>query len=113
MGATLSLGRREEATPVFSAEAHYGEVHGSDARYVQGKNYFGHAGQFLREAPPEAWMAPLSAEQEQARRLQMQKNKGFFNAAKKPGSPGASVPQSVIAAERENAQARAAEHRAS
>lgn len=101
-----------ELLPQFDPEAHYGEVYGEQGvNFVQGRNYFGHRKQFVREAPEAAWLTPLSAEQERERQKKLRENKKFFGAAKAQRNDGG-VPESVVKAERENAQARAAEHRA-
>ena len=98
--------------PTFDHDAHFGEVFGVEGvRYVQGRNYFGHKHQFVREAPRDAWLAPLTEEQERARQKQMRDNRKFFGNAKTHRNEGA-IPQAVLDAERENSQARAAEDRA-
>jgi hypothetical protein len=108
-----TLGLKKAQQPPMDFDAHYGEVHGRDdgVRYVQGKNFFGHKGQFIGEAPEAQWLAPLTREQEDNRREQMLKNRKFF-AASKPRINDTGMPQAVINAERENARARAAENAA-
>lgn len=121
MGATLSLKKPDEQVsselpehgPSFDPEAHYGEVAGIEGvRYVQGKAFFNVRGDYVRAAPKHMWLAPLTAEQEQQRRKQMQGNKKFFGPAKNIVPGTATIPQAIINAERENAQARAAESQA-
>ena len=99
--------------PKMNFAKHHGEVYGDadGARYIQGKNYYDHLGNFLREAPKHAWLPELTAEQEDDRRRQMQANKKFFGSAR-PRLNDTGVPQTVVNNERENAQARAAERSA-
>lgn len=118
MGATLSLGKKEpvaappEHGPEFDPASHFGEVCGVDGvRYVQGKSLFNVAKRYVRPAPREMWLAPLTPAQEQLRQKQMQNNKRFFFSGA-PLARAAAVPQKIVDAERENAQARAAETRA-
>lgn len=120
MGATLSLrkpGSEEsvkapESGPKLDTSAHYGEVCGMQGiRFVQGKAFFNHLGEYVGPAPKHMWLAPLTAEQEAQRRKQAQGNKKFFGTPKNL-APGAGVPLAIINAERENAQARAAESQA-
>lgn len=119
MGATLSLKKTDgeppaavEHGPVLDTNAHYGEVCGMQGiRYVQGKAFFNHLGEYVGPAPKHMWLAPLTEEQEQQRRRQAQGNKKFFGPAKNL-APAAAIPQAVLNAERENAQARAAESQA-
>jgi hypothetical protein len=120
MGATLSLKRPgseekpepQEHGPAFDHEAHFGEVAGMEGvRYIQGKAMFNVQGTYVGPAPKHMWLAPLAAEQEMQRRKQLQGNKKFFGPPKNI-APGVGIPQAVINAERENAQARAAESQA-
>lgn len=117
-GATLRLGAREEvktppaAGPAFDEDAHFAEVCGVEGvRYVQGKSLFNNAKKYVRPAG-ELSLAPLTAEQEQARRKQRMANKKFFGVAAAKKTADASVPQTILQAERENARARAAESQA-
>lgn len=117
--ATLRLGPKEEVKtppehgPEFNADAHFAEVYGMDGiRYVQGKALFNNQKKYVRPAPPEMWLTPLTAEQEKKRRDQIMTNKKFFGAAVAKKAGDASVPQSIVQAERENARARAAESQA-
>ncbi len=107
--ATLKLKKDEEESPFvpdFDKDAMYAEVGGVEGvYYLQGRNYFARGGQYVREAPQAQWMAPETPEQRRNRQMQTIKNKKFFH---KPVAP-AVVPESIINAERENAQARAAE----
>jgi hypothetical protein len=112
MGDTLSLKKE----PPMDFDGHYGEVHGpggdpDGVRFVQGRKLYGNKGQFVKDAPKEMWMTPLTQEQEDNRRRQMQANRKFFAAAK-PRVNDTGVPQAVVNAERENARARAAENAA-
>lgn len=118
-GATLRLGAREETKtppehgPEFNADAHFAEVCGiTGVRYVQGKALFNVAKKYVRPAPPEMCLAPLTAEQEKTRRNQIIANKKFFGAATAQKVANASMPQAIVQAERENARARAAESQA-
>jgi hypothetical protein len=98
-------------TPVFDPNAHYAEIWGEEGvRYVQGKNFFGNNKQFVREAPKAQQLAPLTEEQERDRQKRLQANKRFFGKAQAARNDGA-IPAAIVAAERENAQARAAEDR--
>ena len=110
--STLGIHKPKEPTPVFDPEANYAEIHGPGAvKYLQGCHVFSHQGVYIESVPKEQGLPPLTAEQEQARRVQMQKNKKFFGTAKaKPAN--AAIPQKVIEAQRENAQALMAEHQA-
>jgi hypothetical protein len=119
-GATLRLGKPEmpsqatapEHGPKFDPAQHFGEVGGMDGvKYVQGKALFNNAKTYVGPAPKEMWLAPLTPRQETDRQKQIQANKKFFHAGTKVVKDAA-VPQTIIAAERENAQARAAESRA-
>ena len=115
--STLKLGGgggavKKEPVPVFDRDGHYGEVGGMDgAKYIQGKNLFGPGGNFIREADKNQWLAPLTPEQERNRLAQKARNSKFFASAK-PRINEAGVPSQVIAVERENSQARAAEEQA-
>jgi hypothetical protein len=110
--STLGIHKPKEATPVFDPEGHYAELHGvGPTRLLQGCHIFTKMGVYIESVPKEQGLPPLTAEQEQARRVQMQKNKKFFGTAKaKPAN--AAIPQKVIEAQRENAQALMAEHQA-
>lgn len=103
---------KKEAAPVFDPSGLFGEVGGIEGvRYVQGKSLFGNVKQYVGPAPESMWMAPLTKEQTEQTRKRDLANKKFFGAGKTL-APGAAVPQAVINAERENAQARAAESQA-
>jgi len=94
--------------PVFDPNERYGEVGGIEGvGYIQGKNYFSPNKQFRREAPEDQWMRAFTAEEKLNLRKQVAKNVKFFGT-KKNVAP-AKIPESVIKAEQENAQARAAE----
>lgn len=96
----------------FDNNGHYGEVGGMDGvRYVQGKSLFNNIKQYVRPAPEHMWLAPLTKEQVEQTRKRELANRKFFGGAKNL-APGAAIPQAVINAERENAQARAAESQA-
>lgn len=101
-----------EHGPVLDESAHYGELFGMEngARYVQGKALFNVAKKYLCPAEPHMYLQPLTAEQEQARRMQLVKNKKFFGTAKVAKIAGA-IPQKVLDAQRENAQMLAVEAR--
>lgn len=100
-----------EHGPAFDDDAHSAEVYGMDGvRYVQGKALFNNAKNYVGPAPKEMCLAPLTAEQEHARRLQLIKNKKFFGAPKISKIVGA-IPQRVLDAQRENAQMLAVESR--
>ena len=109
--STLSLNAvAGKAVPAQPKEldwaAHYGEVGGVDGvKFVQGKNFFNAVGKFVREAPKECWLAPLTAEQESDRRARMRKNGQVIG--KRP--PEAEMPKHLVDAMRENALAQAAE----
>ncbi len=117
--AQLKL-RKEEPTasapaqdPVFDPDGHKGEVGGMQGvKWIQGKYLFGNNGAYLGIAPESMWMTPLTPEQEKDRRLQLLKNKRFFNGGKVAATVKGTVPQAVLNAERENKQALAAESRA-
>lgn len=102
-----------EAKPVFDPSANFGEVCGMDGvRYVQGKSLFGNIKQYVGPAPEAMWLAALTPAQEQEARKRALANRKFFGSQNKNLAPGAAIPDAVIKAERENAQARAAESQA-
>ena len=108
--ATLNLKTPAPASPVFDHDDHYMEVHTPEGvQYVQLKNMFNRAFKFVKEAPPELQLAPLTAEQRRNLQVQRQKNAKFFGSAKPAAIKEAGIPKAVVDAERENAKARAAE----
>lgn len=110
--ATLNLKTPASAIPVFDHDDHYMEVHTPEGvQYVQLKNMFNRSFKFVKEAPPELQLAPLTAEQRRNLQVQRQKNAKFFGSAK-PKMNESGIPKVVADAERENAKARAAEHQA-
>lgn len=112
-GTTDAKGTDDFVTPDFDPNALFGEVGGMDGvRYVQGKSLFGNVKQYVGPAPEHMWLAPLTKEQSEQARKRDLANKKFFGASGKTLAPGAAIPQAVINAERENAQARAAESQA-
>lgn len=97
---------QETASPVFNPERLAAQVcTDRGACFVQGKYLFTLKGVFVGEAPKELWYLP-TAEQEENNR----KARAKFRAreiAKRVPKPA--IPDKVIEASRENAQARAAE----
>lgn len=107
--STLNLKKDEPKEPTFDESAHYGEVGGVEGvRYVQGDNLFDNAKRFVRVAPDNMKMKPLTMDQELDRRARLQANKKFFAQAKPV--KGGEMPENVVNAQRENSRARAAEH---
>lgn len=100
-----------EKPVAFDPDAPTNEIGGMEGvKYLQGKNFFNPAKLFVRQAPKEMWMAPLTPAQEVARKRQILQNKKFLAGVAKPQT--AAMPQAILNAERENARARAAETQA-
>lgn len=93
--------------PQFDPDAHHGEVMGVDGvRWVQGRNYFDNLQRFVKQAPKEAWMAPLTADQEIDRRQRVAHNRRVALGRRTAEAP---LPEHVIRSRQENARAEAAE----
>lgn len=94
--------------PELDPSAHYGEVGGvPGVKYVQGDYFFKPDGSFHSLAPEGQRLAPLTKEQEADRQRRMAQVKKLWGS--KLAQSAAAIPASVVAAEKENARARAAE----
>lgn len=101
MAAPLSLKK-----PQFDENEFYGETGGIEGvHYIQGRNYFNTRKDFVREAPQNEWLRSFTPVERMNKRKQDAKNTKFYS---KPLAI-AQIPESVLRAERENAQARAVE----
>lgn len=116
--ATLSLKPRVESkveepveTPVFDPERLAVQTYSAEGGqgFIQGKNFFGSNGRFIREAPENLWYI-CTPEQEENNRKQRARQRQIFG--KKAGTTTGGVPSlpaKLLQAARENAGARAAE----
>ena len=93
--------------PVLDRESSYAEIGGMElegVKYQQGRNYFSPGGHFVKECKGPG-LPEETPEQKKNRQIQAMKNKKFFGKKATP----AEIPRALLDAERENAQARAAE----
>jgi hypothetical protein len=99
----------EVVTPIFDPERLAVQSYSGAAQgFIQGKNFFGPTGNFIRELPEAEWYI-TTAEQEENNRKARARQRQLFG--KKPGeasnAPG--LPAKLLTMARENTRALAAE----
>lgn len=100
----------EATKPVFNKDRHHAEIYGEPGiRYAQGKGLFNARGDFVRYAEGPGEPVLTDEEEEAVRRARLRKQKTFGRQVQ---IAVAAIPQKVLDAQRENAQALAAESQA-
>jgi hypothetical protein len=119
-GGTLSLGRPQAApepesakpveTPVFDPERLAVQTYSAEGGqgFIQGKNFFGSTGAFIREAPENLWYITTPVQEENNRKARA-RNRQIFGNKTGVVINAPALPAKLLQMSRENARASAAE----
>jgi hypothetical protein len=119
-GSSLSLTPREVVPapepakpaemPVFDPERLAVQTYSAEGGmgFIQGKNFFGANGRFIREAPESQWYI-CTPEQEENNRRARARQRQIFGKKAAPAQNTPSLPLKLLQAARENSVAAAAE----